>query len=34
MKRAFVVVEPNNDKASEIILVLNVWSVETSKYLA
>jgi hypothetical protein len=34
MKKSSIVVETNDDKAGEIIFILNVWSVETPRYLA
>jgi hypothetical protein len=33
MKRSFVVVETVNDEAGETMLILNVQSVETPRYL-
>jgi hypothetical protein len=34
MKKSFIVVEMNDDEACEIMLIWNVWSVETPKYPA
>jgi hypothetical protein len=32
MKRSSVMVETNDDEAGKIMLILNEWSVETSRY--
>jgi hypothetical protein len=34
MKRSYAMVEMNNDEAHEIMFILNIWSVETPRYLA